>query len=95
MITVSILDVKPHPNQATCNPGCWAVKFRVSREGGALHGTGTRTFWRWYTRRTLVNNAYVTPSNDKPSDDEIITNFWDDTFAGLHGFNFEREEARA
>lgn len=93
MITVRVLDVKPHPDQATNNPGCWAVKFRVSREGGAPYGSGSRTFWRWYNRHETVNGVYVTPSNKKPSADEIITDFWDNTFAELHGFNFERSSA--
>ena len=39
MIDVRVLDVKPHPDQATNNPGCWAVRFEISYDGT------TRTFW--------------------------------------------------
>lgn len=86
MIDASVLAVKPHPDQATNNPGTWAVQFRVS------HADKARTFWRWYTvRQTDANGAYVTPSNDKPSVDEILAGFWDDTFGELHGFDFGRD----
>jgi hypothetical protein len=70
--------------QATHNPGCWAVQFRVTR---AEH---TRTFWRWYTKRCLnQSGAYVTPDNDPPTADEVLVSFWDDEFGDLHGFDFE------
>lgn len=84
-IDVRILDVRPHPDQVTNNPGTWAVKLRVSR------ADGVRTFWRWHTVREIKNGCYVAPlSKEKPSPDEILTRFWDDTFAELHGFDFER-----
>jgi hypothetical protein len=91
-IEVHVLTIRPHPDQATNNPGTWAVQFRASRAGRS------HTFWRWYNvRETNANGAYITPSNDKkPTVDEIIVRFWDDTFADLHGFDFkcfEREEA--
>jgi hypothetical protein len=79
MIDVSVLNVKPHPDQATNNPGTWAVKFRVAHDGRS------RTFWRWHTIREQTRR--------KPEPDEILARFWDDTFAGLHGFDFERDEA--
>lgn len=83
MIEAHVLAVKPHPDQAKNNPGCWAVQFRVS------HGDVSRTFWRWYTVREMdKNHCYVTPSNQEPSHDEILAQFWGDLFAELHGFNF-------
>ena len=62
------------------------MQFEVS------HGGRRRTFWRWYTVRALDElGRYVTPSNDKkPTADEIITQFWDDTFGDLHGFAFDK-----
>jgi hypothetical protein len=79
-----VVTIKPHPDQATHNPGCWAVQFRVTR---AEH---TRTFWRWYTKRCLnQSGAYVTPNNDPPTADEVLVSFWDDEFGDLHGFDFE------
>lgn len=76
MIDVAVLDVQPHPDQATTHPGTWAVQLRVSRAGKS------RVFWRWrFTQKRSV----------KPSIEEIISWFWDDTFANLHGFNFERD----
>lgn len=79
MIDVRVLDVRPHPDQATNNPGSWAVKLRVSYLGRS------RTFWRWHTVRKKLEK--------KPSTATIVEDFWDDTFAGLHGFDFEREES--
>ena len=78
MIDVRVLDVKPHPDQATNNPGTWAVKLRVS------HARRSRSFWRWHSVRKETQR--------KPSADEILAQFWEDTFAGLHGFDFEPEE---
>lgn len=90
MIDVRVLAVKPHPDQATNNPGCWAVQLCVSRAGRS----GSRTFWLWHNVRTLKDGRYINPSNEeKPSAAEIIARFWDDMFAELHGFDFEREEA--
>lgn len=93
MIDVRVLDIRPHPDQATNNPGCWAVQLRISREGTS------RTFWRWYTVRELKDGRkagvglYVTPSNEKkPKASEILERFWDDTFAELHGFSFDKDE---
>ena len=85
-IDVCVIDVKPHPAQATHNPGCWAVRFEVS------YDDHKRTFWRWYTVRTLsANKTYVrTTSTDKPRSEDIIRQFWSDTFADLHGFNFDK-----
>jgi len=87
MITVSVLDVQPHPCQTTHNPGDWAVQFRVSRDGVS------RTFWRWHTMRKLnANAAYVRPDPVPPQHDEILQRFWDDTFAELGGFSFHKDE---
>lgn len=88
MITARVLAVRPHPDQATNNPGCWAVQLRVS-----LRKT-KRTFWRWHTVRQLDDiGRYVRPSNDKkPTHREILDRFWDDTFGELHGFDFRDEE---
>ena len=74
MIDVSVRAVKPHPDQATNNPGCWAVQLRIS------HAGRSRSFWRWYTKGDLKK---------KPTAEEIIERFWNETFAGLHGFDFE------
>jgi hypothetical protein len=76
MIDVRVLAMKPHPDFATNNPGWWAVQYRVSYRGTA------RTFWRWYNKRN---------SKDKPSADEVVEHFWDDTFGNLHGFDFGRD----
>ena len=81
MIDAKVLDMRPHPDQATNNPGCWAVKLRVSHEGK------TRTFWRWHTVRE--DKPTYAPSKRKPTAYEILTRFWDDTFGELHGFDFE------
>ena len=88
MINARVLDIKPHPDQATCNPGCWAVKLRVT------HKRRSRAFWRWFTVRERDDGRYVIPSNEKkPTHDEILAEFWEDTFADQHGFDFEPEEA--
>lgn len=85
MIDVSVLQVRPHPDQTTNNPGCWAVQLRVTR------ADQSRTFWRWHTVRRLdQRGVLVEPDNVPPSSDEILAWFWDDTFGDLHGFNFER-----
>jgi hypothetical protein len=76
MIDVAILDVQPHPDQATTHPGIWAIQLRVS------HADKSRTFWRWW---------FAQRSSIKPSIEEIIPWFWNDTFSNLHGFNFERD----
>ena len=86
MIAVRVLDVKPHPDQATNNPGTWAVKLRVSHDGK------TRAFWRWHSVRELREDCRVTPSKRRPTHDEIVAEFWDNTFGDLHGFDFERDE---
>ena len=86
MIDVAVLDVKPHPDQAAHNPGSWAVQLRVS------HAGKTRTFWRWHTVRKFdKDGTRITPDSQPPSTDEILTCFWSDTFAELHGFNFDRD----
>lgn len=88
MIDARVLAVKPHPDQATNNPGCWAVQLRVAHNGES------RTFWHWYNVREQEDGRYITPSNDKkPKHGEIIAEFWDDTFRNLHGFDFARMEA--
>lgn len=86
MIDVRVINIQPHPAQATHNPGCWAVQLEVSYDGKK------RTFWRWYTVRALDGlGRYVTPSNEmKPTVDEILTQFWDSTFGDLHGFAFDK-----
>jgi hypothetical protein len=87
VIDVRVADIQPHPDQATNNPGCWAVKLAVSYDGR------TRTFWRWYTVREQKNGGYVTSSSKKkPATGEIITRFWGDTFADLHGFSFDKDD---
>ena len=87
MIDVKILTVKPHPDQATNNPGSWAVKYLVSRSGRR------RTFWRWYTVREFTpNGRLIEPSSKRePSRDEILSDFWDDTFSELGGFDFKED----
>lgn len=77
MIDVRVLDIQPHPDQATNNPGCWAVQFAIARDGER------RTFWRWHNERT---------SDQKPTPFKIIKRFWDDTFADLHGFSFDKDD---
>lgn len=89
-ILASVLDMKPHPDQATHNPGTWAVQFRVSHAGKA------RTFWRWHiVRRFNKNGALIEPDDQPPSVDEILARFWDDTFGDLHGFDFQSVEDAA
>lgn len=83
MIDAQVLDVKPHPDQATNNPGCWAVQLCVSHRGEV------RTFWRWFNVREMRNDIVVVPSSRKPSNDEILAQFWNDMFSNLHGFDFE------
>jgi hypothetical protein len=85
VIDMRVLDIQPHPDQATNNPGCWAVRFEVSYNGTK------RSFWRWHNVRENVEGRYVTPSNKKPQADEIIEGFWNDTFGNLHGFSFNKE----
>lgn len=88
MIDVRVIDVQPHPDQATNNPGCWAVQFRVTHTGRS------RTFWRWHTLRKLnANGAWVDPGNAPPSHEEILERFWNDTFGELHGFSFSSDAA--
>ena len=92
MIDARVLDVRPHPDQATTHPGCWAVQFEVTHDGVR------RTFWRWHTVRQDRQlggggSIYVTPSNDKvPTSEEILAQFWGDTFGELHGFNFNKDD---
>jgi hypothetical protein len=35
-IDVRVIDIQPHPDQATNNPGCWAVRFEVVCDGSNL-----------------------------------------------------------
>lgn len=83
MIDVRVLDVKPpsDPNHAG-----WAVQFRATRGGRSL------TFWRSYTVRefTPAGRLLSPSSKRKPSVDEILSDFWDDTFGELHGFDFNK-----
>ena len=86
MIDVRVIEVKPHPDQATNNPGCWAVQLEVSHSGRR------RAFWRWYTERNYVHGRFVASmSKTKPKAGDILQRFWDDTFAELHGFAFDKE----
>ena len=86
MIDARVLDMKPHPDQATNNPGCWAVQIEVS------YGGRSRRFWRWYTERSLVADRLIaTTAKTKPKTGDILRRFWDDTFAELHGFAFDKE----
>jgi hypothetical protein len=77
-IDVRVLDMRPHPDQATNNPGCWAVQFSAARAGRS------RTFWRWYTVRDETAK--------KPTAKKILDQFWDNTFAELHGFTFDEDD---
>jgi hypothetical protein len=86
MIEVRVLDIRPHPDQATNNPGSWAVRLSVSYDGT------TRSFWRWYTVRAQKDGHYITPPSTKPSRAEIIKTFWDDTFAEVCGFSFNKDD---
>ena len=81
---VRILDMQPHPDQATNNPGCWAVQIEVCYDGQR------RAFWRWHTERNYVRGRYVT-STEKPKDSVVLKRFWDNTFAELHGFSFDKD----
>lgn len=83
-----VLAIRPHPEQATHNPGYWAVQISVSREGQK-----TRTFWRWFnTRRLNESGVALRPDETPPTPEEVLARFWDDTFAELHGFAFEMAE---
>jgi len=64
----------------------WAVRLQVSYDGQK------RTFWRWHTAREIDGRGERLSTNKKPTPREIVKRFWDDTFAELHGFDFEREE---
>lgn len=86
MIDVRVLDIKPHPDQATNNPGCWAVRLEVAYDGRR------RTFWRWHSMREVRGGCYVVPSDRKPMHPEILAEFWDNTFGDLHGFAFNKED---
>lgn len=77
MIEARVLDIQPHPDQATNNPGCWAIQLEVSLFGCR------RTFWRWHTERA---------SHAKPKTVAILKKFWIDTFGDLHGFSFGKDE---
>lgn len=55
------------------HPDWWKVKLSIS------HADRTRTFWRWHKA----------PDAKTPTSDEILTWFWETTFAELHGFNFD------
>jgi hypothetical protein len=89
MIEARVLAIEPHSEQATTNPGTWAVQFWI------CHNGTERTFWRWHHVRALnANGAYVRPSNTPPTQEKILAEFWDDTFKGMHGFDFERRETR-
>ena len=86
MIKVRVLDIQPHPDQATNNPGTWAVQFSVSYDGQK------RSFWRWHDVRDTDDIGRYVRSTRKPAVDEILKSFWDDTFASLHGFTFDKDE---
>lgn len=83
MIEARVIDVKPHPDQATNNPGCWAVRFEVSYNGTK------RSFWRWHTVRENDGRGVRLSTNKKPTPGEIVQRFWRDTFCELHGFAFD------
>lgn len=85
MIDVRILDIQPHPDQATNNPDDWAVRLEVSYDGK------TRTLWRWYTARELDGRGIRLPTNKKPTPSEVLKRFWDDTVADLHNFSFNKD----
>ena len=86
MIDVCVVEIWPHPDQATNNPDDWAVQFQVSYEGQK------RTFWRWHTVRELDGRGIRLSTNKTPTPSEIIKRFWDDTFAELHGFSFNKDD---
>jgi hypothetical protein len=84
LIDVRVLAMRPHPDQATHNPGCWAVQF------GIRYKNTVRKFWRWHNVIKLnANGGYVEPDDQPPTADEVLARFWDDTFGDLHGFDFE------
>ena len=95
MIDARVLNIQPHPDQATNNPGCWAVRFEVS------YGGRRRTFWRWHTDREFSSRpaakhadlvaGRLVAATKKPRAEDILRHFWDDTFAELHGFAFDKE----
>lgn len=82
-IYARVLAVKPHPDQATNNPGTWAVQLAVTYDGT------TRTFWRWYTDRKIRHGWTHKDRNPEPKHEDILHRFWDDTFGELHGFAFD------
>jgi hypothetical protein len=84
MIDVRVLDIQPHPDQATNNPGSWAVRFEVTYDGA------TRTFWRWHETYDLRDGRRI-PTDDKPEHAEIIKRFWDYMFLDLYGFAFNKD----
>jgi hypothetical protein len=82
-VDAEVLAIEPHPDQATHNPGCWAVQLCVS------HAGEKRTFWRWHSvRKVNENGAWIDPGNEPPSTDAVLKQFWDETFSDLHGFSF-------
>ncbi|HSX22838.1 MAG TPA: hypothetical protein VLE97_08715 [Gaiellaceae bacterium] len=85
IIDACVLAIEPHPDQATNNPGSWAVQFEVSYDGRR------RTFWRWYTDRKVRHGSTHAERNPKPREADILRRFWDDTFAELHGFAFDKD----
>jgi hypothetical protein len=85
MIEVRVIDIQPHPDQATHNPSCWAVRFEAVYDGT------TRTFWRWHTAFKMKDGQRVY-LDDKPKAAAILQRFWDDTFAELHGFSFNKDD---
>jgi hypothetical protein len=85
MIDVRVLDIQPHPDQATNNPGTWAVRYEVAYDGTK------RTFWRWHTAFAMRNGQRIY-TDKKPKHEEIIKRFWDDTFGELHGFSFNKDD---
>ena len=79
-IDVEVVGVDPHPAQSTTNPSSWAVRFRVVFAGKS------REFSRWHDTRDVEDGRFVTR---RPTNEEVLARFWDDTFAELHGFDFE------
>jgi len=82
VIEARVLDIQPHPDQATNNPGWWAIQLEVTYDGTE------RTFWRWYCDRKVRHGMTHAERNPKPSTEEVLRRFWDDTFAELHSFAF-------
>lgn len=87
MIDVRILDIQPHPDQATHNPNDWAVQLQISYEGQK------RTFWRWHTVRDFDGSGIRLSTNRQPTPHEILKRFWDNTFEKLHGFSFDKGDS--